>query len=43
LYGKILNAVRDQKLNGNLKTKEDELEYAKNYAIPHIKKASGDL
>ncbi|MFO7559655.1 MAG: CBS domain-containing protein [Desulfobacterales bacterium] len=43
VYGKILNAVKDQKLNGNLKTKKDELEYAKNYAMPHIKKASGNL
>jgi len=43
LYGKILNAVQDQKLNGHLKTKKDELNYAKNYAASHIKKTSGNL
>ncbi|MBW1899018.1 MAG: CCA tRNA nucleotidyltransferase, partial [Deltaproteobacteria bacterium] len=39
LYGKILNAVQDQKLNGHLKTKKDEL----NYAASYIKKTSGNL
>jgi tRNA nucleotidyltransferase (CCA-adding enzyme) len=41
VYGKILSAVRDQKLNGHLKTKKDELRYAKNYAASLSKKAIG--
>lgn len=32
IFGKILDAVRDQRMNGKAKTKKDELEFAKQYA-----------
>jgi hypothetical protein len=38
-FGKILAAVRDERMNGKIKTKKDELEFAKKYSESLIKKA----
>jgi len=43
LYGKILNAVRDHKMNGHLKTEEDELSYAKHYVSYYVKNPTETL
>jgi tRNA nucleotidyltransferase (CCA-adding enzyme) len=37
LFGKILDAVRDHRMNGKIKTKKDELDFAKNYSESLIK------
>ncbi len=39
VFGKILDAVRDERMNGKIKTKKDELEFAKKYYTLLIKQS----
>ena len=41
VYSEILNALLDERLRGNLKTREEELEFVKRYVNSHGKELSG--